>query len=678
MSFVRPAPGNISLVAYGYSPIQTTGALDLIFNGGDYVPPPASDVSFLFNRDFIRPDISAIDFSVSAVEVVRRGIFSALTARWIAPQNLTVPVTAVMSASRTATAAIDPAWSPSLSIENGIAVRWEKIAKADASDDFSWPALLLSLRPRHELMWGSQCARDVVSENRWFGLLQREDSGVDNKWFGAMPDDRVSAAIWPDYWQRTWRIVPHRYPDLGAIDFAVAGGGVDVWMSGGTDIVPDARPVDIRFDGADYIPPPTDFPQLAFLRPHYRSADIQLSRAIELVLNRHQQILLSPAARDSVNQIAWNLSSSADGTRQLPWAKYSRPLNPGWGIVVPGGPPTPGAGASITIPIRRYYIMANEVFLLRIEGNMMIPATDLSISFDRDSWCHQLSATVPYSYLDAVMPSPAPVKVAAFVNGTEFRILVERVGTTRAFGKKSVVISGRSVACEIDTPYVAAPYRTNAVAMTAQQLIGAALEYSTYSQDWRIDDWLVPAGALSMAGSPISVAGHVAEAAGAVLAADWSQNVLRMMPRYPVKPWDWASATPDYIIPAAVAETESIEWTETPAFNAVFISGVDQGIVARVKRAGTAGDQVAPMITHPLISHPVAASQKGISVLSAGGRKATMQITMPVLDEVGIVEHCRLIEFSDGGKTRRGVTCGNNIAAGWPTLRQTITVETLA
>jgi len=214
--------------------------------------------------------------------------------------------------------------------------------------------------------------------------------------------------------------------------------------------------------------------------------------------------------------------------------------------------------------------------------------------------------------------------------------------------------------------------------MTGQQLIDAALGYTTYTQSWGITDWLVPANAFSLYGTPAAVAGAVAEASGSVLQADWATRDLRMIPRYPVKPWDWAAATPDYIIPAAVTQTESVEWVEKPDYNVVYVAGVQQGIIGQVKKTGTAGDLAAPMYSHALITHADAARQKGTAILGDTGRKAMLQISMPVLAETGVIDVCRLIEFSDGANTRRGIVRANNVSVAWPTVRQTLTIEAAA
>jgi hypothetical protein len=381
------------------------------------------------------------------------------------------------------------------------------------------------------------------------------------------------------------------------------------------------------------------------------------------------------AQRDVYRKVPWGLSKRADNDTTHPWRVYSRPLNPGWGIPTEGGSVEPQPGETLIIPVQRVYIVINEIQLLRVDGLTPITAMNMSVSFDCDSWLPQFSATIPESARDAIMPSPNMVEVAAYINGAQFNFFVERIQRNRQFGQNTISIGGRGIACELDAPYAVASHHTHTIDKTAQQLIDAALQYTAYTQTWNITDWLIPGNTFSHFGTPASVAAQVAEASGSVLQADRELRKLRMLPRYPVKPWDWGAATPEYIIPADIAQTESIEWIEKPTYNVAYVSGTQNGVLGRVKITGTAGDKPAPMVTHPLITHNDAARQRGIAILGDTGRKAMMRITMPVLESSGIIDVCRFIEFNDGTTARRGIIRANNVSVNWPTVRQTLTVE---
>ena len=83
-------------------------------------------------------------------------------------------------------------------------------------------------------------------------------------------------------------------------------------------------------------------------------------------------------------------------------------------------------------------------------------------------------------------------------------------------------------------------------------------------------------------------------------------------------------------------------------------------------------------VTDALITHEVAARQRGSAVLGAAGGKLTHTMTLPLLtggSNPGLIQPGYLIEVNDIGHTWRGLVRGIRISAGLPTVRQTITVE---
>ena len=83
-------------------------------------------------------------------------------------------------------------------------------------------------------------------------------------------------------------------------------------------------------------------------------------------------------------------------------------------------------------------------------------------------------------------------------------------------------------------------------------------------------------------------------------------------------------------------------------------------------------------VTDALITHEVAARQRGSAVLGAAGHKLTHTMTLPLLtggSNPGLIQPGYLIEVNDIGHTWRGLVRGIRVTAGLPTVRQTITVE---
>lgn len=123
---------------------------------------------------------------------------------------------------------------------------------------------------------------------------------------------------------------------------------------------------------------------------------------------------------------------------------------------------------------------------------------------------------------------------------------------------------------------------------------------------------------------------------------------------------------------------EGIEWRTRPDYNRVFVSGQQTGVLGRVTRSGTAGDLLAPMVTDPLITSPIAARQRGTAILADTGRQAIVNLSLPVLAETGVIEPGKFVRYVDGATTRLGITRAVSVSfgAGATDLRQQITVET--
>jgi len=108
----------------------------------------------------------------------------------------------------------------------------------------------------------------------------------------------------------------------------------------------------------------------------------------------------------------------------------------------------------------------------------------------------------------------------------------------------------------------------------------------------------------------------------------------------------------------------------------VFVSGVQQGVLGQVTRAGTAGDLLAPMITDALITHADAARQRGLSILSNTGRHANVTLKLPVLAETGIITPGKFVRYVDGATTRAGIVRSVGVEVAMPDIFQTLGIET--
>lgn len=367
---------------------------------------------------------------------------------------------------------------------------------------------------------------------------------------------------------------------------------------------------------------------------------------------------------------------------------FSTPWTLGGGLLFvcenhddPDNPDPPPA--TVVVPIKSVYIVVNDILLKRVSNNLTLPTLSLALSIDADSWTWGFNATLPATALDAVMPDGGnPVELEATINGNSYRLIAESVSRERVFGQAQIRVAGRGRNAVLAAPYAPVMSFANSSQRTAQQLMADVLTINGVPLGWDIawglDDWLVPAGAFAVQGSYMDALNGIASAAGAYIQPHPTAQTLRVLLRYPVAPWAWAGATPDYEIPSAVMTRESIEWVEKPEYNRVFVTGTGQGVLAQITRDGTAGNLVAPLVTDPLITAAEAARQRGISVLADTGRQATVRLSLPVLPETGVLTPGKLVRYVDGTTTRLGLVRAVGVEANGSAanLRQNVTLET--
>lgn len=641
-----------------------------------YKPPPGSAVFARFKaEDYLPPDPVSILAQFPLDPLNLRRIHAGAVAPWDQSSSSATALRAEQPAARPFSLSRTAEWRRSAGRNRQSAGLWRRALLLDpAARSVAWSGYAAPVLASVSPAWIASLKTDSQAAAAWGEYRRPTRSDAEAPWYGSTPADHLRYVRWSGDRKAAWKQQAWPMPDPALIELQVDGGGIRCMINAANWYPPAGDAIIAQSSLASYSPPSSLIPGTEDTRIAWRRANVNVGADVVLRLDTLGNPVVDTSALNTHRLLPWGRAVPRSREQDHPWTRYSRPLNPGWGVVTPPGPIQPDPNQQIIIPIRSAYIVINETQIFRADATP-IHAFSLRISFDVDSWLPTCNATIPWHQRDAVMPDPNPVEILAYVNGAEFRFMIHKIDTGRQFGQRVVNISGISVAAELASPYAAVSQHKNASMMTAQQLIDAALEYTGYTQDWQITDWSVPAGILDLAGTPGDVAMHVAEAAGAVLQADWSLKRLRMLPRYPVKPWEWATATPDVIIPAAVTQSESIEYLDLPEYNLVYVAGQTAGITGQVKITGTAGDKPAPMVTHPLITHVDAARQRGIATLGYTGRRAIMQISLPVLDESGVIDICRLVEFTDGATTRRGITRRTEITVGQPTVRQILTIE---
>ncbi|WP_378080463.1 hypothetical protein ACFU5E_14755 [Aeromonas bestiarum] len=111
------------------------------------------------------------------------------------------------------------------------------------------------------------------------------------------------------------------------------------------------------------------------------------------------------------------------------------------------------------------------------------------------------------------------------------------------------------------------------------------------------------------------------------------------------------------------------------AANGIWVSGGHQGISARVVRQGTAGEQLAQSITHPLVCDVVAARAQGVVGLAKTMPKRTQTIELPLSADTGLILPGALLVVDGWKGYNRGVRVSAALQNKAMTVRQQLSVE---
>jgi hypothetical protein len=351
-----------------------------------------------------------------------------------------------------------------------------------------------------------------------------------------------------------------------------------------------------------------------------------------------------------------------------------------------GKHPCPGGGD--VIADRKVYFIVNTLSLKRVADNTPIELISASVGIDNASWCWSFSGSVPYTEFENIEPTASgPVEVELEINGITWRLLVEKYNSKELFTKTDISISGRSVTAWLENPYAPARSFVQETSLTSRQLAEAELTraglVTGFTLDWQLIDalgWQMPANTWSYADmTPVQVIQAIAQGAGGYVNSHRSSKQLIVLPEYPLPYWEWAGATVDKTLPESLIKARSLSWEEKPQYNGVYVSGENTGVTAFVRRTGTDGSTQAQMFVSPMISHQLAARQKGIAILSAGGKQSRVSLDLPMEPTLGLVTPGMLVQVQkDVSNNWRGLVRSTQVQAAWSdglTITQSIELE---
>lgn len=375
-----------------------------------------------------------------------------------------------------------------------------------------------------------------------------------------------------------------------------------------------------------------------------------------------------------------------------PWANSTNPLqlrftasanycyfDDGGGLV-DANPSLPSLDFETPIEpqLRRYYLMQPTITCVRVSDDIPIVISNISISRSRGQWASSVSIDFS-SRIDASRAENQLLKVD--INGYEFFTLLEQTSVSKVFGNETYRGTGRSRSAELATPYVLPISYTNATSRSFSGLLNDMLQFTGWTIALNgIVDFNVPAGAFSVGNkSPIDAVQEAVAQLGCMLLSNDETKALTVVPRWPTVPWLMDGVIPDLTVHDAVITSYSESKEIGTECNVVWLRGEQQGISAKVKRAGTAGNIAADDISAQLIVDNQAARTAGTNALADTGNKLNINMSLPIMADLPPATPGMLIGIREGVDVFKGTCDSVTISAsvsdtGDIDVEQTITV----
>ena len=328
--------------------------------------------------------------------------------------------------------------------------------------------------------------------------------------------------------------------------------------------------------------------------------------------------------------------------------------------------------------IRRSYLMQPQISCVRVSDGVSVVLKSVSISQSRSQWASSGSLAFS-SRIDAERAANELLKIS--INGYDFYLLCESISESKAFGKTSYSATGRGRLATLASPNRKAINYVNVVARSFIGLMADIVANTGWTVASKISDYPVPANAFSYAAkTPAEAINMMANSIGAMLDVNDETQTITVIPQWPVVPWNTASAIPDVILHDGVILEFNERLDIRPNANAVFVRGEQQGVAAKVKRFGTAGDNFTADIVDKLITDNQAARMRATAELANAGNKVQNSIRAKVMADLPPMRPGMLIGVRKGAEVFKSV-CESfsisgsvNESTGMVTVNQTVTL----
>lgn len=283
-----------------------------------------------------------------------------------------------------------------------------------------------------------------------------------------------------------------------------------------------------------------------------------------------------------------------------------------------------------SIPEKGVYIVQNNLEIFRADDNRIIKAFAVEIGANRSDYLWNGSLSLPFSELEKIADTP---EIEININQYKFVVDVNDITVKQAFNSKLIEVSVSSTTHRLKTIKAHNLERdASSIAIMSAQLSRDDLETGFKFVSDNGADWVIPDSTIEYdSASALDIINSIALAVGDTVISHAHNKQIIVKERH-------STDKPIYSLPVGKLFEYGIDEEESEDYNAIVVTGENNGISAIVRKDGTAGNKIAPMIVNKLITGQDAARRSAINaIFNTSDRSVKIDIESMLFKEAPII-----------------------------------------
>lgn len=278
-----------------------------------------------------------------------------------------------------------------------------------------------------------------------------------------------------------------------------------------------------------------------------------------------------------------------------------------------------------TIDDKKVYIVKNDIKIFRTDSGNFIQAFSVEISANRQDYLWSGTLSLPYSELEKIADKP---EIEININQYKFIVDVNEINIKKAFNSKVIELSVFSTTQRLNTikaHKIGIDMSSNAIMSAQLHRDDLVTGFEFVNSDV---DWIVPANLIEYdEANALDIISQFGVATNDTVVSHAYEKKMLMKPKYPM-------GEPIYSLPSAKLFECSEAEVKGNTFNAIVVSGENVGITAVIRKDGSAGEKIAPMIINRLITAEEAARRTGFNnIYNTADIASTIDVVAPLYPE---------------------------------------------